>query len=78
MVLWTSLSGIAGEFFFEKIGGGHWTFRTGGGGRGPGVDTNDAGFISYTDIAYGEVKARYREFTPGSIFRKASASTSNT
>ena len=65
----TSLSGIAGELFFEKIGGGHWTFRMGGGGRGPGVDTNDAGFISYTDIVYGDLRARYREFTPGSLFR---------
>ena len=64
----TSLSGIAGEFFFEKIGGGHWTLQLGGGGRGPGVDTNDAGYISYTDVVYGDVRARYREFNPGSIF----------
>jgi hypothetical protein len=65
----TSLSGIAGEFFFEKIGGGHWTGALGGGGRGSGVDTNDTGFISYTDLVYGDVRARYREFTPGPIFR---------
>jgi hypothetical protein len=65
----TSLNGWAGEAALEKIGGGHWTWNMTFGARSPGVDLNDTGFISYTDIWFGSLLAAYREFRPGSLFR---------
>lgn len=65
----TSLSGIAAEYVIEKIGGGHWTWSASGGLRTPGVETNDVGFLSYTDAWYASWLARYSEFTPGPLLR---------
>lgn len=65
----TRLDGWAGELFMSKIGGGHWTWRLGGGVRSPGMDVNDAGFVSYTDTWYGSGILTYREFQPGAVFR---------
>ena len=65
----TSLNGWAGEAGVRKIGGGHWTGHVGFGARSPGVDLNDAGFLSYADIWYGSLLAAYRQFRPGPLFR---------
>jgi hypothetical protein len=65
----TSLSGWAGEFALEKIGGGSWTWTLGAGARSPGVDVNDLGFVSYADTWYISNSARYQDFTPGRVLR---------
>jgi hypothetical protein len=65
----TTLSGYAGEMFLEKIGGGHWTFWVGGGIRSPGIETNDVGYMSYSDLWWAGSLARYRDFTPGDVLR---------
>ena len=65
----TSLSGLATEFSLDKIGGGHWTFQLTGWARTPGVETNDVGYVTYTDAALGTARVRYSEFSQGSVFR---------
>jgi hypothetical protein len=65
----TSLSGLAADFAFNKIGGGHWTFSLSGWTRTAGVETNDIGYLTYTDVAMGTATVRYSEFSPGSVFR---------
>jgi hypothetical protein len=65
----TSLSGWAGELFLERIGGGAWTWAVGGGARSPGVDVNDLGFLTYTDVWYAASRARYQDFIPGRLLR---------
>jgi hypothetical protein len=65
----TSMSGWAGELYLDKIGGGSWTWTVGGGARSPGVEVNDLGFLSYTDVWYTANRARYQDFTPGRVLR---------
>jgi hypothetical protein len=65
----TSLSGMATEFAFAKIGGGHWTFHLTGWARTAGVETNDIGYVTYTDAALSTARIRYSEFSPSALFR---------
>jgi hypothetical protein len=66
----TSLNGWAGEVALSRIGGGSWTWLVGAGARDPGVELNDLGFLSYGDVWYGSLQARYSEFDAGRWFRR--------
>jgi hypothetical protein len=64
----TSMTGSAAEVALRKVGG-NLTWTLGGGSRSPGVELNDLGYLSYGDIWYGSLTARYRDFTASRLFR---------
>lgn len=65
----TSLSGAAGEVYLARISGRRLTWNAGGGFRSSGFEANDVGFVSYTDVWYTSVDARYRVSQPREFIR---------
>jgi hypothetical protein len=67
-----SLSGVAGDVSFSKIGG-DWLFTLSGGLISPGLELNDAGFQTQGDrlSAFGRVGRRWVQ--PGRVFRSFEA-----
>jgi hypothetical protein len=68
----TSLSGYAGNFAFEKRGGGSWRFSTGVDFRSPGFEVNDIGFQRAADRTIQWVWVNRRWLQPGKVFRRFS------
>ncbi len=66
----TSLVGSAGGVAFRKIGGGHWRGNVGVEWVSPGFEVNDLGFQRAADVVRENVWVGYREFQPGTIFRR--------
>ncbi|MGA1583459.1 MAG: DUF5916 domain-containing protein [Saprospiraceae bacterium] len=69
----TSLSGYGGHLDFGKIRG-NLTFNTGVSWRSPGLELNDVGFLSQTDLIRMQSGVRYQINRPNGLFRTYSGS----
>lgn len=72
----TSLSGYGGHFDIGKVRG-NLTFSSGVSWRSPGLELNDVGFLSQTDIIRSNSSIRYQINRPEGFFRTYSAALSN-
>lgn len=65
----TSLFGYTGGLFLNKNGGKHWLWNFGCSAESPGLEMNDAGRMGKADKIEPYGNLRYRETTPGKLFR---------
>ena len=65
----TSLSGFSADFSLSKIGGGHWRWSITGHMRSPGFETNDMGYLMFTEWMNHNIRVSYKEYKPGKVFR---------
>jgi hypothetical protein len=68
----TSLQGITGELYVNKVAG-HWLWSLAASTTTPGFEVNDLGFQPRGDRISGVASAGYHWTTPGKVFREASA-----
>lgn len=66
----TSLAGITGDAFLNRVGGA-WTWSIGGEFVSPGFEVNDLGFQERVDRISGAVVGRHRWTRPGKVFQHA-------
>lgn len=66
----TSLSGFAGQFIFNKHGGGNWRFAAGVDTRSPGFEVNDIGYQRDADRTVQFTWLNRRWLKPGKVFRE--------
>ncbi|MDH5235234.1 MAG: DUF5916 domain-containing protein, partial [Gemmatimonadota bacterium] len=65
----TSLTGVDWRMTLEKRRGTHWTGSVWAAEVTPTFDVNDLGFSSRQEVLDGGARVRYREITPGRVFR---------
>jgi hypothetical protein len=68
----TSLTGYFGSLRFAKNAGRHWLYQAGASAESPAWELNDAGRLGNADDIDGFASLRYRENTPGKLFRSYS------
>ncbi|MBC8044702.1 MAG: carbohydrate binding family 9 domain-containing protein, partial [Rhizobacter sp.] len=69
----TSLGGWVTRWYLNKQQG-DWTMNVGLGAVSPGLETNDLGFNTRTDLINGHIAVTYRWFKPDNVFRTKRAS----
>jgi hypothetical protein len=67
----TALSGLAGNLFLGKIGGGRWGWGFLGNAKSPAFEVNDLGFQRQADEINGRVYVTYSQYEPGRLFRRS-------
>ncbi|MGE0351783.1 MAG: DUF5916 domain-containing protein [Gemmatimonadales bacterium] len=65
-----SLLGWVGSLNFSKNAGRHWLYEFGGSAESPAFEINDAGRLGGADDIDTYASLRYRENTPGPLFRE--------
>lgn len=65
----TSLTGYKAGGIFERTGGRHWLWNFNTDFESPGFESNDTGRLTSGDGIRFNSRLRYRETTPGKIFR---------
>src|SRR2546425_6797210 len=68
----TSLFGVTGEFYINKVAG-NWLWGLAGSTTTPGFEVNDLGFQRRVDRISGSATAGYHWTRPGRVFREATA-----
>ena len=67
----TSLSGLAGNLFIGKIGGGRWGWGFLGNAVSPGFEVNDLGFQRQADDLNGRAYITLTQYEPNRLFRRS-------
>jgi hypothetical protein len=70
----TSLTGYQASLSFDKRAGRHWLYSIQASAESPGFEINDAGRLGQADDFGTFGRLRYRETTPGSLFRNYNVS----
>jgi hypothetical protein len=65
----TALDGWTAALRAERVGGAHWLWGGGVTAESPEFELNDAGQLQSADDVDGWAQIRYRETTPGRVFR---------
>jgi hypothetical protein len=65
----TSMTGVDWRLQFDKRGGRHWTWSVWTGGRTPGFEVNDLGWVQGSERLDIGARLGYREITPGPLFQ---------
>jgi hypothetical protein len=71
----TSMQGWGTELRVRSLAGPGWSWDLLGGARSPGLELNEVGFQTYSDVWYLWTELRYRRNTPGKRLRSWTVAT---